>query len=203
MFRSRSHRRRFLRGVGEAGLVLGGFVLFGLAWSAVAGARDAFGPPSYLVWDVSDPPEIRDPAEAAPDPVREDTEGSQPRRWLIDGFNVLHAGVLVGRDRREWWTEPRRRQLLDRVSQFDDPDAEVWVVFDGRRDPDARSDDDESLPRQVFADSADDWLVAEVRRADDPSDIAVVTADRAVADRARHRGAVVVRPRAFLDRCRS
>jgi len=195
MFRSRSNRfrsnrRRFLRGVGEAGLVLGGFVLFGLAWSAIAGARDAAGRSPYPVRAVSEPPD------------RCESEAPRPRRWLIDGFNVLHAGVLVGRDRREWLTEPLRRQLLDRVRQFDDADAELWVVFDGRRDPDARSDDGEGLPRQVFADSADDWLVAEVRRADDPSEIVVVTADRAVADRARHRGAVVVPPRAFLDRCR-
>jgi rRNA-processing protein FCF1 len=40
-----------------------------------------------------------------------------------------------------------------------------------------------------------------VRSAQDPARIAVVTADKQLADRARHRGARVYSPRAFLDRC--
>jgi len=195
MIRSNPHRRSFLRGVGETALVLGTFVVFGLAWSVLAGARDDTERPSYLVAVVSEPSETEGAKTGAPD--------TPPTTWLVDGFNVLHAGILVGRDRREWWTEPRRRQLLDRVRHFDDPGAELWVVFDGRREPEARDDDDADGPREVFADSADDWLLARVRSAADPARIAVVTADRAVADRARHRGALVVSPRAFLDRCRS
>jgi uncharacterized protein YaiI (UPF0178 family) len=53
----------------------------------------------------------------------------------------------------------------------------------------------------VFAPSADDWILRELREASDPTAIVVVTADRQVADRARHRGARVVSPRAFLERC--
>jgi len=139
-----------------------------------------------------------------------DESDRAPTTWLVDGFNVLHAGILRGRDRREWWTEPRRLELLDRVSRFDGPCNELWVVFDGPRDAaDASAAPDsskaaagEASPMQaVFADSADDWLLARVRAAEDPASIAVVTADRAVASRARHRGAQVVSPRTFLARC--
>ncbi len=51
--------------------------------------------------------------------------------WLIDGFNVLHASVLGGRDRSQWWNESHRAELLGRIREFDDSGAEIWVVFDG------------------------------------------------------------------------
>ncbi len=123
--------------------------------------------------------------------------------WLVDGYNVLHSGLLQDRERREWWTEAHRRRLLSRVVGFDDPGAEIRVVFDGgrstQRDPEAPAS-----PRlhTVFAPSADDWLVARVRAATHPEGIAVVTADRRLASRVRHLGARVVSPRDFLSRCR-
>ncbi|MEE8582096.1 MAG: NYN domain-containing protein [Myxococcota bacterium] len=122
--------------------------------------------------------------------------------WLIDGFNLLHAAVLRGRERQEWWTEPRRRELLRRIRGFGDPSAEIWVVFDGARDPGV-TPGSEGDPRiqTVFAPSADDWLVKRVRGSDDPGRLAVVTADRQVQGRARHGGALVVAPRLFLAHC--
>src|SRR5437870_2018600 len=52
---------------------------------------------------------------------------------IIDGFNVLHAGVLVGRDRADWWKETAQRRLVDRVEQFShDNDTAIWIVFDRR-----------------------------------------------------------------------
>ena len=128
-----------------------------------------------------------------------------PSIWLLDGFNVLHAGLLGGRDRGEWWTEPRRSELLARAGRFDDPRAEVWVVFDGPRpEPESEAGGNGGgcgRARRVFAASADAWLLAQVRDATRPGRIAVVTADRKLADRARHRGAQVFSPREFLERC--
>jgi predicted RNA-binding protein with PIN domain len=138
-----------------------------------------------------------------PPPVVED-RNEAPSTWLLDGFNVLHAGPLGGRDRAEWWTEPRRSELLEIASRFDDPRAEIWVVFDGPR-PEAPGVSAEGPPsprlERVFAPSADEWLLARVREAEDPGRVAVVTSDRKLAERARHRGARVYSPRAFLDRC--
>ena len=100
-----------------------------------------------------------------------------------------------------------RARLVARVERFDDPAAEVWLVFDGPRagEPEASAVGDDarsaSRVRQVFAPSADAWLVARVKAAAEPAAIAVVTADRQVAGRVRHRGASVVAPREFLSRC--
>jgi len=158
-----------------------GFVAVGLGWAAAeAGLRDrdeVCGPIVY---------------PASPMTCRE------PTIWLVDGYNVLHAAVLGGKDRSQWWTESRRRELLERASGFD-ADVEVWIVFDGPDDSGAAAES--GGPRCVFADSADDWLVDRVRRAEDPAAIAVVTADRQVAGRARGRGARVVSPKDFLARC--
>jgi predicted RNA-binding protein with PIN domain len=171
--------RAFGVGCLETASLVAGVLAFGLGVAGV-GARLA-GPSAYPR------------AEAR-------AEGERDVRWLVDGFNVLHAGVLRGNDRQGWWREEMRARLLARVAGFDDEAAELWVVFDGSgplADAELRS----LRPRVVFAPSADEWLLAEVREADDPTAVVVVTADRQLADRARHRGAQVVSPRAFLARC--
>jgi hypothetical protein len=169
----------FWRGVLESLLVVSGFAGFGFAWAGLE-RRDAAG--------ADYPP----PSVEAPSP--------NPSLWLVDGFNVLHAGVLRGRDRAEWWTEPRREQLVALAERFDDSEAEIWIVFDGEGG--SPQDQAASRVRRFFAPSADDWLVDQVRASPAPDCLAVVTADRAVAGRARHRGAQVVSPLAFLARCR-
>ena len=37
---------------------------------------------------------------------------------IIDGFNVLHAVVLIGRDRAGWWQPAAQRRLVERVEQL-------------------------------------------------------------------------------------
>jgi hypothetical protein len=174
----------FWRGILESLLVVSGFAGFGFAWAGLE-RRDAA---------LSD----------YPPPAMEATP-SAPSLWLVDGFNVLHAGVLRGRDRAQWWTEPRREQLVALAERFDDPDAEIWIVFDGSgpdgSGPQAPAGAPTGRVRRIFAPSADDWLLAKVRSSAEPACLAVVTADRAVAGRARHRGAQVVSPRGFLSRC--
>ena len=128
------------------------------------------------------------------------TESEQPAIWLVDGFNVLHAGVLEGRERGDWWRAASRAQLLALAGSFDDPEAQVWIVFDGPRA--APSTPETPRLRVVFAPSADEWLLSHLRNAPDPSRLGVVTGDRRLAIRSRRRGAQVIRPRDFLDRCR-
>jgi len=167
--------RSVVAGIAQTGGVVGAVVGFGLIWAGCGAAWE--GRASYN-----------------PSPMEQNV------RWLVDGFNVLHAGVLRGNDRRGWWREEMRARLLERVAAFEDGAAELWVVFDGHG-PGADAEIASLRPRVVFAPSADDWLLAAVREAADPASIVVVTADRQLADRARHRGAQVVSPRAFLARC--
>ena len=169
------------RGALETLGVLAAFVAFGLGWAEVV---------------------ARAPADGSPYPAHMvDDEPAEPSVWLLDGFNVLHAGPLGGRDRSEWWTAPRRDELLEIAARFEDRSAEVWVVFDGPRPGEVGARDEAAGPQPVFAPSADAWLLERVRAAEDPGHIAVVTADRKLADRARHRGARVYAPRDFLTRC--
>lgn len=167
--------RGILAGVLQTGLAVAGVLAFGLGWAGLAGLARAG---SYT-----------------PDPMSDE-------RWLVDGFNVLHAGVLRGNDRRGWWREEVRARLLARVAGFEDARAEVWVVFDGPG-PGGEAERASERPRVVFAPSADEWLLAAVRETPDPTSVVLVTADRQLADRARHRGARIVSPRAFLARCPS
>jgi predicted RNA-binding protein with PIN domain len=123
-----------------------------------------------------------------------------PRTWLVDGFNLLHAAVLRGRERSEWWRGPARERVVELARSFDDPESEVVVVFDGEDEAERAAP---AHPSVVFAQSADDWILAAVRRAPDPRRVVVVTADLPLADRARHRGARVMGPREFAARCRA
>jgi hypothetical protein len=162
----------FLAGVLQSAGITVAFVAFGLAWAGF-----------FSLYNVRV------------------TESERPAIWLVDGFNVLHAGVLEGRERGEWWREPSRARLLELAGSFDDPEAEVWIVFDGPR-PVPTTPATPRL-RVVFATSADEWLLSRVRNAPDPSRLGVVTGDRRLAIRSRRSGARVIRPREFLDRCRS
>ncbi len=128
------------------------------------------------------------------------SDPGDPTLWLVDGFNVLHAGLLRGRDRGRWWRQEERRRLLELAARFDDPGAELWVVFDGDRPAGGGAEVDARV-RVVFAPSADDWLLARLRQAPPPGRAVVVTRDKRLADRSRHRGARVVSPREFLARC--
>lgn len=173
------------------GLVLA-TVAFGLAWASAEGAL--VGPePGTPPYDRSD---VSEPDFTPPQPP-------EPVIWLVDGFNVLHAGVLKGRDREGWWKAPVQLRLVERVAQFEPPEAELWVVFDAAHGHSERCAPPPELARVqlVFAPSADDWLVRRVRQAEAPGRFAVVTGDRQVGGRVRHAGAHVVSPRAFLARC--
>jgi len=172
--------------------------------AAVAFAPEAGGrAPAYFL--EMDPP-FRSPPSGPNRPGPGAPSGPSPfadplppvRIWLLDGFNLLHASL--GRESRdEWWKSDRRARLVARAAGLRASCEEIWVVFDGD-DPEPGARDPERT-RTVFAASADDWIVKRVREAPDPSAIAVVTGDKQVASRARHRGAEVVSPRWFLAHC--
>lgn len=133
-----------------------------------------------------------------------------PETWLVDGFNVLNAAMLRGAERRGFWRSEARQRLIDRASRLASRDP-VCLVFDGQHPPEGEEADAEresahDIPacldlQVVFAPSADDWLLRHVRNAAEPARLVLVTADRSLADRARHAGARVVSPREFLARC--
>jgi len=126
---------------------------------------------------------------------------------IIDGFNVLHAGVLIGRERTGWWQEPAQRRLVERVEQFPNPaDLEIWIVFDRRPDKEDQAVNVSSADPRIrvyYAPSADDWIVEHAKTLVGQRMITVVTADRPLRDRVRHVGGKLLSPRQFLADCRS
>jgi len=175
--------RSFVRGVCEAAAVVALFVAGGVGYAAMVGdgSLPASRPALYL-------PPIMEP-ERAP----------EPRVWLVDGYNVLNVGLLAGRVREGWWTGAFRDELLGRAEAFEEDAAEIWVVFDGAQ---PAGDGRAGRVHSVFAPSADEWLLARIRERD-PARVALVTADRRLAARARSHGVEVIAPAAFLARCRA
>jgi predicted RNA-binding protein with PIN domain len=184
---------RWARWLEALGVMLA-FLGFGYAWAASLPAA-AEGPYSLSV--------MEGPAMEAPAPPPADDDLPDARVWLVDGYNVLHAGLLHRQDRGRFWSRPHRERLRARVECFQGSADEVWIVFDGTDpgDEPAGRTASGARVRTVYAPSADDWLVKRVRGAERPDELAVVTADRQVAGRAQHRGARVVPPRRFLARC--
>ncbi len=131
------------------------------------------------------------------------------RLWLVDGYNAIHAGALRGLPTGDrsvssgvpWWSSAARERLVTFAGCFPDPDAEIWLVFDGPHPAQEPERGENPSVRVEFAPSADDWIVKRVRRAENPQAIAVVTGDRQVGGRVRHAGAEVVSPRLFLVHC--
>ena len=167
-------RSGFWFGMAEALLVPLAFAALGLGWWGVV-ERAESAPHAYFH-------SMGDPGDT----------------WLIDGFNVVQVAMLGGRDRSAWWSAPQRAELLSRAEGFEDRKAWLFVVFDGERA--AAQGESGGRVQSVFAPSADDWLLDQVRRAE-PGSVVLVTADRRLAGRARHHGARVVSPREFLGRC--
>jgi predicted RNA-binding protein with PIN domain len=116
--------------------------------------------------------------------------------FLVDGFNVLHAAVLEGRERREWWALSGQARVVALAESFQG--GEVWVVFD------ARGNDRISGTERVqvrFADDADDCIVGLCAELRGQRSVTVVTADRSLTDRAKHRGATRLSPWQFREQC--
>ena len=181
--------RELLREIVSTLGVIGGFVALalgssvGLRWLGVEAPSEP-----YLESTVND---TTTPAKP------------RPTLWLVDGFNVLHVVLLHGESRKAWWQSKGRERVVELVRAFDAADAEVVVVFDGSQPPPEGEPESAAGPRVIFAAPADDWVLTAVRTAPDPARVAVVTADRRLAARARHRGAQVVAPGVFAARCRA
>jgi predicted RNA-binding protein with PIN domain len=121
--------------------------------------------------------------------------------FIIDGFNVLHAVVLVGRDRAGWWQPTAQRRLVEHVERLDLSYPSMWIVFDRRpvmnEAPEDVTSDDPRI-RVVYAPSADDWIVQEVERLSLQHPMTVVTSDRPLRERVRQVGGFLLSPRTFL-----
>lgn len=128
---------------------------------------------------------------------------SLPTVVLVDGFNVLHAVVLKGRERAEWWSVLNQEQVIRLAEAFcraANGDSQVEVVFDAGSSSSHRFQGETAVSVR-FDPNADDAIVERSRQLQGSSHVIVVSADRALLDRARNFGATRLSPWAFRKVC--
>ena len=118
--------------------------------------------------------------------------------YVVDGFNLMHAVVLRGRDRKRWWGAENQERVVRLVESFDL--GEACVVFDAGR-PESERFAGESHIDVHFARSADDFIVQLSERLHARRPVFVISSDRALQDRARRFGARRLSPWEFRDAC--
>ena len=119
--------------------------------------------------------------------------------FLLDGFNFLHAVVLKGQGRAEWWSPAMQARVIDWLERHPalEP-AELWVVFDQRGSgPPAPPAPNQSSPRVLHAPDADACILAHAEALAVAREVIVVSADRSLCDRARRHGARRLSPWKF------
>jgi predicted RNA-binding protein with PIN domain len=116
--------------------------------------------------------------------------------WLVDGYNVLHACLLKQRE-VQWW-QPAYQQLVCTWLRAFAAQNAVRVVFDSSATRTRWTPADDVLDVRHTAD-ADEFLVQTVALEAPLRPVCIVTADRALADRSRARGANWQRPWTFRD----
>ncbi|MBX9638447.1 MAG: NYN domain-containing protein [Mycobacteriaceae bacterium] len=118
-------------------------------------------------------------------------------RWIVDGMNV------IGSRPDGWWKDRQRAMvvLADRLDSWADAQREaVTVVFERPPSTPIRSSLVEvTYAPRAAANSADDEIVRLVRADARPSEIRVVTSDKALSERVRSLGASVIRAEGFRD----
>ena len=119
--------------------------------------------------------------------------------WLVDGYNYLHALLLGGKKVDEWWSaEFRARVLEDLETKLHALNSavptEVRLLFDGGSTADMGSGIRPALSVEFHSD-ADAAIVDACDTAKKRGiSVLVVTADRALGDRCRARGASILKP---------
>ncbi len=126
-------------------------------------------------------------------------------RWLIDGYNVMHAaGVVDSRTTRERFRRARKRFLDHLASNLKDLAAETTIVFDAHKPPgDFPVESSYRGMTVIFAlsdDTADARIERILARFSTPKALTVVSNDREVRQSATRRKARAIKADEFLDR---
>lgn len=131
---------------------------------------------------------------------------------LIDGFNLLHAVVLKGRQRAQWWSAENQSRVLSLVACYrasTESEAstvlvpKLCLVFDASESSQHRLTEQTGGTEHIaveYAPHADDWIVARAEELRHTPPV-IVSADRALLDRAARWGAGRISPWAFAEMC--
>lgn len=131
--------------------------------------------------------------------------GASEALFVVDGFNFTHAVVLRKDERPRFVASEERARLVDLFSDL--PLRGVLVIDDRSASFPREQELSEALsverPKSGFhlltSPDADATILDCVAASSDPARLCVVTADRSLADRSRHRGARVLSPFRFAE----
>jgi predicted RNA-binding protein with PIN domain len=119
--------------------------------------------------------------------------------YLIDGYNLFFRTTRG--EEGENFSKEREKIILSLAEQVQIAHLSALLVFDSawHEGPAERN-----IKHQLeicytdLGQSADDWIISEVKRAEKPGQITVVTSDRKLAWRARLKGAMTLPVEEFL-----
>jgi hypothetical protein len=117
--------------------------------------------------------------------------------YLVDGNNLAHALGLSSGGLAD------RESCTRTIASFcRSQGAQATVVFDGRAPEGAKAFSQTHRVRILFSEgrSADDVILRLLGDSKTPRDFTVVTSDKSLGDKARHRGAAVERAHEFSRR---
>lgn len=167
----------------------------GRAHSQESGKNRAFAGPTA--------PDALARAPGTPDTLRVPEDANTTPLYLVDGFNLLHAVILKDRcpknDALRWWDGDHQQAVVQLVEGMEG--GQACVVFDGPKPP-REGVAGTGRVEVRFAKSADDHIVERCSELQGRRKVYVVSADRSLVDRARHRGAEALSPWRFAHLCR-
>jgi len=124
-------------------------------------------------------------------------------RYLIDGYNLIHALGMIQRDLPPGGLEESRRRLLVFLAKAFGKDAAVTIVFDAQHAPRniSRLQTHQGLHIEFApaGQSADDRIETLIEEAAEPKALVVISNDMRLQDAARRRGARSWSHEALLD----
>jgi uncharacterized protein len=125
-------------------------------------------------------------------------------RYLIDGYNLLHAmGLLNPKQGVAGALEKARFDLLDRLhALFGDRSGQLTVIFDAGRVPrrgQAVHDYRGLHVQYALRQEADEWIETLIQNEPTPKGLTIVSDDHRVQMAARRRQCPVLDCNAFLD----
>ena len=127
-------------------------------------------------------------------------------RWLIDGFNIMHAAGRLGKKLSREGFRRARRRFLDELADVlpVEREGDVTVVFDASVPPgDFPLSSTYRGIRVIFAygdEDADTRIEYILGHDAAPKTLTVVSSDRRIRDAASRRRARILTAEAFLDR---
>lgn len=119
--------------------------------------------------------------------------------YLIDGYNLFFRTTRG--EEGENFTKEREKIILTLAEQIHLAKLSALLVFDSawHEGPAERKIKNQlEICYTDLGQSADDWIIGEVKRAEKPAQIVVVTSDRKLAWRARIKGAQTLPVEEFL-----